>query len=877
MTRRPLPFPVRRLIRCLTPARTVESMIADLEDDYASIRERGSAWMSRWWLLKETASLTVTYARARWLSRGGTRFPLRFIRDARFVLRGMRGRWLASVGAAVILSSGLFALMLTAGLASALLFQPVSAVHGTALLRLTSAGLQGTPSGRFSYRELEVIRERIAPPARLVFVNLQPVLFRAGATVHQTLVEVVSGDYSEVVGAQILIGRGLGPADDRRDSPRVAVIASPLWRDRFDSSPSVLGKSILLNSESYAIVGVAGSLGSGGLISSSVDVWVPTAHGEPLLGRTWRTDAASRWFIAYLLPSAPAGRMQAELDASTRALAGQFPDHWRERQLRTAPAVSLFGSQRRIVALLVSMLGAFAVLILAVASANVGGLLLARAVAARREAAIHLTLGLARVDLVRRFAFEGGLVGLTGAVLALALYAWVRTQLEEVTLLPTLALRLDLPFDASAAAVVVALGGIAGSALALGPAVWAARVNLTSALADAGSRSSAGRIMTRTRHVMVASQVALSLVLIVGAALFARSVNALEKVSVGFARSGLVAVDFDVEPSGVKPASLPALAREALDRIAALPGVSGAAMSNRAPADPSTPTIGVQLVGDPTVIADVTMNLVTEGYFETLGLPIVTGRGFTRAESDAQAGVVVVNETLAARLWPQSHPIGSVLELTPSGQRAQVIGIARDSRYRALSESAQPHVYQPTAPTLGLALLARTPGEPRLVLQRIQQTLDRVGPGLVGFFPRTFDDHITVELLPVRAAARAGTTLGLVAVVLSAVGLYGLVASFVELRRREMGIRLALGATGRQVRSLVVSQALRTAMPGMIVGLVLAGLISIVGRAAFFGVMPFDPAAFAVGIGALAVIVLAASYLPSRRASRVDPATTLRT
>ncbi|MGH9175668.1 MAG: ABC transporter permease, partial [Vicinamibacterales bacterium] len=422
-------------------------------------------------------------------------------------------------------------------------------------------------------------------------------------------------------------------------------------------------------------------------------------------------------------------------------------------------------------------------LILATAASNVGGVLLARAVATRQHAAIHLSLGSGRAAIIRRQLIEGALLGLAGAALAIAIYVWARIQLAEIALLPTLALRLDLPLDVRLIALVSGVGVITGMALAFGPALWATRVNLVDAMREGDQRSSGGCGLTRLRRLLVAIQVCLSLALIVGASLFTRSLTALTDADLGFARERLVAMDFDLEPAAPSMTELPALAREALARAQATSGVVAAAMSNRAPIDSSTPSIEVRAASHGGLgIADVSVYLATARYFETVGIPIVTGRAFTPTEADAASDVVIVNETLASRFWPDGDILNRPLYLVDDAKTVRVVGVARNSKYRSLSEAPAPHVYRPSPPTLGMTLLARTSADPRETLRALQRTLDGVGPGLVGFFPRTLDDHLAIDLLPTRAAAAAAALLGSLALVLSAVGLYGLVSWFVALR-----------------------------------------------------------------------------------------------
>lgn len=321
----------------------------------------------------------------------------------------------------------------------------------------------------------------------------------------------------------------------------------------------------------------------------------------------------------------------------------------------------------------------------------------------------------------------------------------------------------------------------------------------------------------------------------------------------------------------------PALARDALARAATAPGVVSVAMSNRAPIDSSTPSIDVRSSDTGgTSIGDVTLYLATAGYFDTVGIPMIAGRAFTASEAETSADVVIVNETLATRLWPSVDAVERALYLVAEAKTVRVVGVARNSKYRSISERARPHLYRPTPARLGLTLLARTSSDPREALRNLQQALDRVGPGIVGFFPRTLDDHLAIELLPTRAAATAATVLGVLALVLSGVGLYGLVSWFVELRRREIGVRMALGASGRDVRGLVVRQAVSAALPGIVFGVLLSAGLGLLARSALFGVGPLDLFAMAAGIGAIAVVVIVAAYVPGRRATRVDPAVALR-
>ncbi|MEO8682560.1 MAG: ABC transporter permease [Vicinamibacterales bacterium] len=861
----------------MTPLRDLAAeATADLFDDYRRLRATRGRGYAALWLAREAASLAATFLIAA-ITRAA-RLGALVRRDTSSAFRSLRRRPGTTAGATVMLAAGLAAVAVAAALATTLLFRPISARYGRDVQRIASVDLAGRTTMRFSEIELDHVRRPLAGTARVASVNLQPVVLRAGDADTQTLAEVVSGNYFDVVGVDIAIGRGLLDPDGRPGSPPVAVISNSLWSNRFGRQPSVLGTEIRLNGASFTVVGVATSLGSSTFLGASVEAWITTAHAGAMLNRDWRTNTADRFWTAIVrsgFSDQPA--VVAKLSQAAADLARDVPDPWRERRLVTLPGTVMAGSQRSAATSLAIILAGLSGLILAAAAANVGSLLLAGAVAERSRAAVLMAIGAGRATIIRRLLIEGALLGMGGGVAALAVYLWARQQFAEVALLPTLSLRLDLPFDASLVAITIASGLIAGVLLAIGPAVWSTRIDLAQTLRDGSNRIGGTSGISLARRNLVGAQVAISLTLLVGALLFSRSLSSLEALDVGFPREGLIAMDFDVEPSSPPANALPVLAREALARAAALPGVVAAAMSNRAPVDSSTPTVEVRRTGDTSRgLADVTFYLATQAYFDTVGVPVVQGRAFSADEADREADVAIINQTLSAQLWPEGDPLGRSFSLQPPGRTVRVVGVARNSKYRSLSEPARPHFYLPTSPRFGEALLVRTSGQSRNTIVDLQRALGQVGPGVVGFFPRTFDDHLAIDVLPTKAAARAAMGLGALALVLSTVGLYGMVMWFVEMRRREIGVRLALGAPAHDVRRLVVRQALLAAAPGALVGVIVATGLATIGRSTLVGVGPVDPWSLGLGLMTLAIVVAAASYLPSRRATKVDPLAALR-
>ena len=868
-----LPRVVVALLRRVVPARDRAQVLAELDDDYRQLRATRSRWASAPWLWCESASLAWAFARHA-VTSARNWGPI-WSRDARLVVRGLRRAPLATLGAAATLAAGFLALLVTAGLSSALLFRPVSAIHGDAVRRVASVDVSGRASYRLSFLELERVRDALAGGAALAAVNLQPVVLRAEGADVQTMVEVVDGAYFGLIGAPMVMGRELVSSDDRIGAPPVVVIGEALWRRRFGGDPLIVGRTLDLNHTSFTVVGVTATTGAASALGAGVDAWAPLAQGDALLSAGWRTDLDARWFSVFALPAASIAEIEARLAGAAAELARRHPEQWRERAFRTDVGALLTGTQRSGVRTLAWILGVLSGLILAVGAANVGGLLLARAAAAERHTAIHLSMGAGRAAIVRRLLLEGTLLGWIGGILAVAFYLWARRAFAQIALLPTLALRLDLPLDGAGVVAVMLVSGLVGALLAVGPALWSVRGQRTAALAGGYARAIGGPGASRARRVLVATQVGVSLALVVGAALFSRSLGALEAVDVGFTKRGLVAMDFDLEPSG-PPGRTAALARTALDVASTTPGVVATAMSNRAPIDSSTPLVEVRRDRAGALVGDVTMYQATARYFETVAVALLAGRAFTAEECDREADVVIVNESLARRLWADGDPLGRSLVVGSAGRVVRVVGVARNSKYRSIAEAGQLHLYQPTPPGFHLTLLARTAGDPREALRALQQTLDRVGPGVVGFFPRTLDDHLEIELLPTKAAARAAAGLGTLSLVLSAVGLYGLVSWFVERRRREIGVRLAIGARPADIVQLIVRQTAATAAPGLVAGIGLAAVLGVVARTTLHGIGPLDPAAFAAGVAALTAVVGIAAWLPSWRASRVDPTVALR-
>ena len=627
---------VRAILARALPSRVATDAADDLLDDHRRVRVSRGSIRAAVFLIGEVLSLQFSFgsaAAARLL-----KSAVLWRRDAIHAMRSLRRRPWSTAGSIVMLAAGLAAVAASAGLATTLLFRPISSRYPDDVRRLGSVDLAGRTRLAFSEPELERIRDHLADAASLAVANLQPVVLRAGDSDTQTLAEVVGGRYFDIIGLAISAGRPLVAGDAAAGAPPVIVISDTLWRDRYGRDPGAVGATLQLNGRAFTVVGVTRNASTSSLLGGSVDAWITVAHADAMLDRDWRTNVERRWWTTILhVPPQEGGGAAARLDAAlgraTAELAIQLPEAWRERRLTAIPGTLLTGSQRTAAITLSIVLGAFAALILAAAAANVSGLFLAAAAAERGRAAIQLAIGSGRSAVVRRHLIEGAMIGAGSGAVAMALYAWIRLRLAFVAVLPTLSLRLDLPLDAPLILSTVAAGALVGVLLALGPAVWLMRLDLAQTLRNGFGRPS-GAGLSRSRRILVAAQVAISIALLAGATLFTRSMATLETLDVGFPRHGLIAMDFDLEPSAPSTSMLPALALDALVRTASIPGVTATAMANRAPIDSSTPRLTVALPGSRgPALDDVTMYRVTDRYFETVGLPIVRGRAFSAAET----------------------------------------------------------------------------------------------------------------------------------------------------------------------------------------------------------------------------------------------------
>jgi predicted permease len=533
-------------------------------------------------------------------------------------------------------------------------------------------------------------------------------------------------------------------------------------------------------------------------------------------------------------------------------------------------------------------------LVLVIACANVGNLLLARVLGRRRELAIRLALGASRGRLARMLAIEGALVAAAGGVGALLIANWTGRALANISPLPTLTLRLDVRSDIRVFAFTALAALAAAVMLALVGTLQAMKPDIAPALKEDTTASMGGRRPARLRGALVTVQITMSLLLVIGAALFVRSVGEAGAIDLGFDPRGVVVLDVDASAGRSNAESLQ-LFHEVLHRVEGVHGVTAAAVSSRAPLDSSTPLIHVnahQAIASAGegVSPSASFMVVSTRYFDVVKTPLVLGRAFADTDDADRPPVAIVNEALAAHLWPGADAIGRRLWLEAAattgirdeGVRGSVpcvvIGVAKNSKYRTLGEQRQGHVYLPFAqqPRRGMAILVRSVDPPDLVASAVQDVLRSVDPNVQGFFTRTLTEHVAVSTLPVRLAAALAIGVAALAVALSLVGLYSLVSFLVAERTHEIGLRKALGADTIDVLRLVAGHGIKLVLIGLAVGIPAAiGSMRLL-QGLLYGVSPTDPFVF-VGVSiTILLVATVACCVPARRALSVDPLQALR-
>ncbi|HTM26681.1 MAG TPA: ABC transporter permease [Vicinamibacterales bacterium] len=794
-----------------------------------------------------------------------------------------------SLAVGIALNTTLFALI------DALLLRPLSVSRPDRLVSVYTRGGGGDKYSTTSYPDYVDLRARNDVFSDLVGFSPAIAALKAGDRSRMALGEVVTGNYFQVLGISAALGRTILPDDDRRGAPRVVVVSHRFWQHEYGGDRSVLGRTLLIHGQPYLIVGVAPAAFTGLVPMLQPELWLPVAWVDevepagiqdavPSPGDSRIERRGQRWLFlkGRLKEGATPASAEANLQVIMSQLATAFPKTNEGRPVATAVNVRIHPDADGRLRLVAGGLMVAIALVLLIACANVANMLLARGSARRKEIGIRLAIGASRARLIRLLLTESIVLASLGAVGGALLAAWALRLLATAPLPIPIPLALNFGVDGRVLLFTTLIAAAAGVAAGLAPALRATRIDLSSDMkgdAPAGK----GRWRWSLRDGLVVLQTAVTLVLLVAAGLLTRSILKAQDITLGFRTDGVVALSAELSLVGYDDARATRLYEAAADRVRGMPGVVSVSRAVRQPLSINYTNNTIFFPERAAALprgTSIGATWVDEHYFATLGIPLLRGRNFDRGDTASARRVAIVNEAFVHRYWPGEDGLGRHFRrLGPDGPEYEVVGVSGDYKVQSVGEHPTPYIHYALAQRAftGNVFIARTSSDAGALLAAMRRELLALEPNMIFFESHTMNAQVDAALLPARVAAQTLSLVGLVATLLAAVGLYGVIAYAVGRRTREIGIRLALGAAPRQVLGMIMRQGLGLAGVGVAAGLLFSWIAAKAIASGLYGVGAWDPAAWGSAVGVLLGSAALANFVPARRAARVDPSTALRT
>jgi putative ABC transport system permease protein len=816
----------------------------------------------------------------------------KFLQDMRFALRGMRKAPGFAIVAVVTLALGIGANTAIFTVVNAVFFHPIPVGDPGHLLEIFTVDQRkdlaaNTTMFPSSYPNLRDIQQRARSFSGVAIDSFvfAPVSMTIEGTPGQYFAEMVSGNYFDVLGVRAARGRTFRTEEDAEPGAGpVIVLSHNFWQRKFAADPGIVGQNVMLNGQGFTVIGIAPRGFQGASAIGGPDMWVPLSMHDQIVSGLVKTFFNERRFLGFrafgrLKPGARPEQARAELQNIASDLEHDFPLANKGRSFTTLPLLEsvLNPNQRGLFERAGAVMMAIVGIVLLVACFNVANLLLARAAGRKREMSIRAALGASRSRIVTQLLTEAMVLAVAGGGLGLGLAVVGRNVIWKFRPPGIGAADLDLSLDGHVLlfTMIVALG--TGIIFGLAPALQSSRPDLNAELKErSGGELYTGRRF-RLRDVLVTLQVAICLIALIGAGLFLISLHNAQSMDPGFNTENLAMMSFDLGSLNYDPARIKEFDRRALEAVQSLPGVKAATMANVVPL--FNGGFGRTLFREGEDASNGQNGKVTQvgsvssDYLQTMGIPLLRGEGFTSSVREDSPRVAIINETAARRIWPDQDPIGKRFKFFRDTEWTQVIGIARDSKYNTLGENPQPYMYVPLIqnPSPAVTLFFRTSTDPRGILNAARaqvQQLDRNLP-LTNVWP--IGEVISQALWAARFEAVLLTLFAIIAMVLCAVGIYGVAGYSVGQRIREFGIRMALGAQPGDVTLMVVRQSSIALAVGVAAGLAGAFVLARFIVNLLYGVSAGNPLPFIATALLLVGIGLLASYIPARRAAKVDP------
>jgi predicted permease len=807
--------------------------------------------------------------------------------DLRFAARMLRKSPSFTTVAVLTLALGIAANATVLSWISATLLNPIPGAARTSDLVTVMRGERSDhPSPPFSYLDLRDLSDRTQTFSALLGYHDEYMSLTGAAKPERIYGALTTANYFDVLGIRPILGRTFLPEEGTlRAGAAVIVIGYAVWQNHFAGDPHIVGKTIQINRHPYSVIGVAPRDFTGCAPGLRAELWIPLSMDRDVWGADRPARRGTFWLnvLGKLRPGVTTNQAQAELNLLMRGIAERFPEDHRDspNEISLDPLWrSPFGINGYLYQVLPMLLGLAGVLLL-LACANVAGLLLVRSVGRRREIAIRLGMGASPRRIIRQFVIESLLLGLLGGTVAIVMAAWTSRSLVAFFPPSSLPLTNDAHVDQRVLFVTMAVSILAAIISGVLPALRSSSLPVQSVLKEESTSVSLSVHKGRLLSGLVVAQISLSLVLLVCAGLFTRSLQKALQSDPGFEARHLLLASYELSPAGYTRATGVAFNRQVLDRLSALPGVESVTLADFSPLSFSIHSDYLQLEGytpQPHESMEISRAIVGPNYFRTLRTSVISGREFTDADTIDSQRVAVVNQAFVDRYWPGQDAIGK--QVTDWGDRFTIVGVARNAKYRLLTYPAEPVIYLPSdqtySPTHDTTIHLRTTGDPRAMASSVEETIHQLDPELPLFNVNPLS--VTMQLGTVfgRVAATFAASFGLLAMLLAAVGIYGVVAYTTRQRTREIGIRMALGAEKRGIYRLVLDQGFRLTLAGLVVGTALGLAFTRLLRAQLFGVTETDAVTFtSVGL-LLAAVALLACHIPARRAARVDSMVALR-
>ena len=808
----------------------------------------------------------------------------RLLHDVRYGSRQLLKHPVFTILAVVSLALGIGANTAIFSLVNTVLLRPLPVKEPSQLIEVYGSLNNGADFSIQSYLNYKDYRDRNDVFSGLFVYRIVVASLSHSGSNERVWGYLASGNYFEVLGVKPILGRSFLPEEDQTPgSHPVVVLSYTCWQKRFAGDPAIVGRTILLNNHTFTVIGVAPKGFIGTEVAYAPEYWAPMMMAKVIEpGSRWldSRDSNNLFMIGRMKPGVTPAQVKASLDAITLQLGKEYPAENEGRGITLSRPGLFIPSIRDASITFAGVLMVIVGLVLLLACVNLANLQLARATSRRKEIAIRLAVGASRGRLVRQLLTEGVLLSLAGGALGLMLAAWINWLVGGIKLPLDVALVFDLPLDWRVLLFTLGLSIFTGVVFSLLPALQSSKPALVPSLKDDAKLGGFRR--SRLRNSLVVAQVSLSLVLLVCAGLIVRSLQAAQKMRPGFDTQAAIAISFDVGLQGYEEAKGRAFHHQILDRVRAVPGVRAAALTSNLPLALNYNSSSVYLEGQPAVgsgrLPTCIPMSVSPGFFETMGIAL-RGRDFADSEDKLEARVAVVNETFAKKFFPGIDPIGKRFNFSgPKDPLWQIIGVCSDGKYNTLAETPQPAVFRPQFRDYDtvVTLVARTEGDPRSMIAPLRKEFQEMDPTLPLYDIKTLTEHMKIPLFPARMAANVLGSFGVLALVLAAIGIYGVMSYVVAGRTREIGLRMALGAQLRHVRQLILGQGMILASIGLAIGLVIVFILARFLTSMLYGVSPTDPITFITITFLLAGVALVACYIPARRAARVDPMVALR-